>query len=627
MSTLAAWEFLEIADEVRPVDRVGTFTDLAAPTGLTIPAVAVAKFGRGRVLGPSLALEATEVVADSAFLARDATLICWLDFKIENYANAQTGLIYIRHGGSNLISFAVELERVTSTQMRIRAVWNAPGLASTVGVTFTKPVGEFQIAVVRQWNSVTDVDVRYFVNGDLIGSENVTDGLISPTTGGVMAFGGNPIGGYSDFMPADTLIDSAQIEDDPVTNEEIRQIYRRFAVHQPSGYKILRAFLPQGTAWSRDPDSNIQKWIAAEGDALGLEIADIERFREDYLPDRAYGGALEDWERITGQVPKPSDTVEQRRARVLGFLRTVLGFPVDEIKTALEPLFGLASADIQIIEFDGLREDDFSTEDIIAAPSRMWITRVGDGAVVVDTGTPECDFSYGVGDDCRWWQEFPVYPTQGGPVRETSINAAPGDVVDGAMIIGDLVTTTAATDRFAGLFMRPAQGVDVILWGLRGNPTDLVHWTADNQGLNVPTVIAAAVAVPVRLAMRFVGVDQYELGRIIAGAFVVDTTVTGPLDPKWAGFGAVEITNQATAYAGSFQNLQVFEPRSPRAFNYIAVRNPALPGAYDLDSAQAQLDQQSPSHTRGVAAENDQGIELGPTGLGKLGISPLYPKI
>ena len=597
--------------------------DLATPSGESTPTVAQARYGRGRVFDTGFAFEATDAVADATLLARDFTVMAWIDFKILAFSDTDVGTIVLRHDGATAVSFAVELERVNSTTLKVRAFWDGPGASSTVGVNFAIPASEFMVSVVRTWNSATDVDVTYYINGDLIGSENVAQGAITATPGGLLAIGANPIGGYADHLPTDSVIDSLQIENDPVSAEEIRQIYRRVAVHQPAGYKILRAFLPGGEAWSRDPDSSVQRWIASEGDALGLEVADVERFREDYLPDRAYGGALEDWERITGQVPKDVDSVEVRRARVLGFLRTVLGFNPADLKTALEPLFGLAAVDIDIIEFDGLREDDFSVEDVIADPSRMWVTRLGAGAIVVDTPTPECDVSYGASPaDARWWQKYPE--PKGCPVRETSLTPMAGGDADGAMIIGTINAATAATDRFSGFFMRPALGVDVILWGVRGATLDLVHWTVDSGAVNTPTVISAGVSVPITLAMRYVAAGSYELGRIVAGAFVVDTTVAGPSAPRWAGFGCIEITNQATAGSASVRDLRVFEPNTPRAFTYLAVRNPALPGAYDLDSAQAQLDAQSPAHTRPIVVTDDQGFELG---TGKLGLTPLYPKL
>ncbi len=623
MATVAAFEFLEIADEVRPVDEVGNVADLATPAGLTTPEVVQGRWGRARKFGDLTALAAADAISDSTLLSRDANFFGWIDFKIENFIDTDVGVVHQRHGGASAIAFQVEIERVSATDIKLRATWDGPGPASTVGVILAKPAEEFMIGVCRTWISPTSVEVRYFVDGDLIGSETVAEGAIDPATGGLFVVGYNAVTA-TDYLPDDSVLEFFQIDDDPVPDEEIRQMYRRVAIHQPAGYKILRAFLMSGDAWSRDPTSFVQRWIASEGDALGLEIADIERFRDDFLPDRAYGGALEDWERITGQVPSPSDTIQARRARVLGFLRVVLGFPPEDLKTALEPLFGLDAVDIQIVEFDGVKADDFTVDDITTPPSRMWITRDGAGTIAVDTGTPECDVSFGV-VDARYFKQAPE--PNGGPIRETSVSARPGQDVDGSTILIELATGATAGDVFAGVFMRtPTGDGDAIFWGLTGVAEDLSYFTFSGGVMSAITVVAAAVGVPQELVLRYNGAGLYDLGRVSGGVFSVDAAgIAGPMSPRWAGFGAIERVATASSFAGSFRNAQVFESNGNRAFTYLAIRNPALPGTFDIESAQAQLNKQSPAHTIPIAATNDQGFALGPTGEGKLGSSPLFP--
>ena len=624
MATVAAFEFLEIADAVRPVDDTGNLDDLATPVGLVTPPIVQGRWGRARQFGDLRGFTAADAVVDATLLSRDASFFGWIDFKIGNFVDTQVGVVHQRHGGGSAIAFQVELERVSSALVKLRATWDGPTSASTVGVTFAKPAAEFMIGVVRIRNSETDVEVRYFVNGDLLATETVTEGVIAPTTGGLFAVGYDAVAA-SDYLPDSSVLEFFQIDDDPIPDEEVRQMYRQIAVHQPSGYKVLRAFLPSGEAWSRDPTSFVQRWIASEGDALGLEIADIERFREDFLPDRAYGGALQDWERITGQVPSPSDTIAVRRARVLGFLRVVLGFPPEDIKTALEPLFGLDAVDIEIIEFDAVKEDDFSVEDLIAGPSRMWITRLGSGTIVVDVGTPECDVSFGP-VTALYWKESPV--GTGGPVREACISAKPGLDTDGSMIIIELATGATATDVFAGVFMRDPSGEDALFWGLTGADEDLSHFRYSSGAMSAITVAVAAAGVPQVLAMRYNGAGLYDLGRIAGGVFVVDVVdAPGPTSPRWVGFGAIERVETGSSFSGSFRDAKVFEPNSSRAFTYLAIRNPALPGTFDIESAQAQLDRQSPAHTIPIAATTDQGFALGPTGLGLLGSSPLFPVV
>lgn len=627
MATVAGWEFRELADEVRPVDDTGNVDPLATPAGNTTPAVVQDSFGRSREFGDLKSFEAADAITDATLVNRDATLRAILDFKIDNFVDTDVGVLLERHGAASAIAFAVELERVSAATLRLRAFWDGPGASATTGIIFVKPTGVFEIAVVRTWNSETDVDVDYYVNGDLIFTENVAEGAIAPTSGGLIVIGRNGVT-TTDYLPDDTVIQFMQLEDDPLPPEEIRQLFRRIFIHQPSGYQILRAFLPPGKAWSRDLDSRVQKWIAAEGDALGIEIADIERFREDFLPDRAYGGALEDWERILRVVPKESDTITDRRLRVLGFLRVVLGFKPASIKTALEPIFGLDAVDIDIIEFTGLRTDDFSVEDIIAEPSRIWITRELEGTIVVDIATPECDVSFGA-VNALWFQdsEDRGVPNEGGPVREASISPGLGKTPDGTIFVIEHATGITPSDVFAGMFTRTTPK-DVLFWGSMNVGEDLVHFRYENAAMSAATIIVAGAGVPQTLAMHYNGAGKYDLGRIVAGIFTVEVSdVDGPLDPLWLGFGAITRIITASSFTGSFRDAQIFEPETPRGFTYFAIRDPGLPGSFDIAQGQAQLNRQSPAHTRPISAETDQGFTLGPTGPGQLGIHPLFPKV
>ena len=255
----------------------------------------------------------------------------------------------------------------------------------------------------------------------------------------------------------------------------------------------------------------------------------------------------------------------------------------------------------------------------------MWITRDGAGTVAVNTGPQTCSIAFDVLSDAGYWKLSPE--PRGGPIRETSISARPGEPdVDGSTIIIDQATGATSANHFAGVMMRTPSGDDAIFWGLTGAGSDLSYFTFSGGAFSAITVVSAAVGAGETLVLRYNGAGLYDLGRLIAGVFTVDAAnVAGPAGPRWAGFGAIELVATTATYAGTFENARVYEPKAGRPFTFLAIRNPALPGAYDLEAAQAQLDRQSPAHTIPIAATTDQGLSLGPTGPGLLGSSPLFP--
>lgn len=620
MATVAAWEFFEIADEVWPVDRAGNVGDLATPAGLTTPAIVQGRWGRAREFGASKAFLAADVVTDATILARDVTLFGWIDFAIGNFINGQVGKVVQRQDGAGAVMFGFEVERVSATSIKVRAFWDGPTAASTAGITLTIPTTDgFMIGAVRTWNATADVDVRYFVNGDLVGAENVTEGDILPTSGGDMALGYDQIA-VGDYLPDDSVIEFLQLEDDAITDEEMRQLYRRVAVHQPNGYKILRAFLPPpapggGTGWSRDPDSFVQRWIAAEGDGLGAEIADIERFREDYLPDRAYGGALEDWERITGQAPLPTDTVQARRDRVLTFLRVVLGFNVPDIKTALEPAFGLTSAQIEIIE--GKNRHDST---LAATPAFMrHRPGVHSGA---SYGSGRLNIAADAGEVAHWLTDTAPMLRQpiGGGRRDFRLS---GDYVaadhhfdvEVRIFSRTLPNDGEATGLifYPGKIVNPVLGPQAVFFGLRNvaGSIDLAvyTYTGISGWQQAGATLSVAPAVPLYIRARNDGGGLFSFFWDSVGPGITANETQLAVSGTPAEY--VSIINQrfddqalASNIFGEYDGWRSKFFDDPATLHWIAYRDPGLGGTYDLQAGDAAIDRLEPSHTNGGAVSD-----------------------
>lgn len=638
MALVAEFRLLEIEPEVFAVDARGNLNDLGhdatSTPPLTMPPIVDGIGGRGREFNDDLGLVGDEAVADSTLLLRDCSIHAFLSYEIANASVTDVGTICARGltgSAAERMLFGAEFEKTSATQAKIRARWQeADGTDAVVaGVAFTVPSGFFHVGIVRRWISTTDCEVEYTINGDSIGTETVVKGDIGNGSGGHFTVGcaGDGVGDYEYFLPQDSIIDSLYVASDAMCAEELRQEYRRVFVHRPAGYQILRAYLPPGEAWTREPDSLIQRWLMVDGDGLGDLLAGAAKLREDFLPDRAYKEALEYWERVTLLSPGPSDTIAVRRARVLGFLRRLLGYQIDDVKHALEPLFGIAAASIDILEYTGLREDDFGTDDITTPPSRIWITRPGTGTIAIAAGV--CTVTAANNDNCDW-------VSKGGaagdpPWREASISGATGRDVDGAALITKIARTAGGDDALIGHVWR-APNNDALIVGLEyaGASRPILSLTVLAGVQTGPTTrITGPVTLPFWLLTRYVSGTAYEFAISNTGpltGYGSLVSMTGPASPRWVGFGIFGYDGDlADAADYDFDDAKIYEPNGVRPFAWQAYRDPGLGGTYDRAAAQIQLEKQKPAHTEAAAVDSMDGFALGPTGNGRLGVDPLYP--
>jgi hypothetical protein len=634
MATVALFRFAEVADEVFAVDDAGSSHDLGDDPGSTpalgMPPVVTSLTGRGREFGDDLGLQADEAVSDSLRLLRDCTVRAFLSYAIGQHNNGDRGTLCLRGvqgSTAERMLFGVEFERIDATTLELRARWEEGGGTDAVvaGAQFTCPDGFFHVAVVRRWLTTTSVTVEYYVNDELIGSETVSEGDIGEGSGGTLTVGcaGDGAGNYEHTLPDGSIIDMLSIEDDAMSAEEIRQDFRAITVHQPAGGKILRAYIPPGSSWKRDPSSRVQRWIAAEGDGLGAVLSAAARLREDFLPDRAYGAALEYWERLTGNAPMPSDTISERRDRVVGFLSRVLGYQLDDLKHSLETLFGLDSSQIEILEYDGLRTDDFSTDDITTPPSKIWVTRDGAGSVAIAAGG--CVIDAQLNDDVS-------YATGEPPHRETSLSPRIYEEADGATLVTKHDIAVYQADLFSGHLWRTADKANAIVIGVHDVAGTRVIGAQIVEGYVAGAIVDYLLSVPdpLWLLTRYVGGGVYEVAYSATGptsGFGSALQITGgPEGPLWCGFG---VFGEDAALGGAaqvkFDDAHIYEPNGTRGLAWQAYRDPGLGGTYDMVGAELQIDKQGPAHAAGSAVTSKTGFTLGPTGTGKLGIDPLYP--
>lgn len=641
--TAALFRFLELADEIRPVEARGHVSDLTRTPGNTsMPGIVQTDranenklTSRGRSFGVDLGLRGTDQVVagitDHTVLIRDVTVRAFIDYKIENHANGNVGAICVRGlSGSDQERelFGLEFERIDANNLEMRARWQDKigTQAVLAGAQFLKPPGFFHAAVTRRWNTTTDILVRYYVNDRLIGEETIAAaGDIGEGVGGALLFGhrGPAVGGQ-DFLPTDTVIDHVSIEADEMSAEELRTDYRRQAVHFVQGGALLRAYIPPGDTWNPNPDSLVQRWIAAEGDGIGDALTEANRLRDDFLPDRAYGNALARWEFVTGLAPGPTDSVQTRRDRVLGFLRRVLGFAVEDIKTALEPLFGLDAGDIEIVEYDALRTDDFSVDDITTPPSRIWITEQGAGTVGFTAG--RCRVTLAAAPVAGQWSQGAFAPH-----RKTSLSARPGEEPRRVVLITELsgIGTANGSSLLGHCWITPEK--DVMWLGVRqvAGVRELASFSVvGGVASGFTTLVTPFATDPFFLFTSYLGNGSYNFKHAIdpRGPYSADVAIAGPAGPRYVGFGAVHQDAAGSAIDGDFDDAQIYEPEGLRGLAWQAFRDPGLPGEFSIENAQLQLDKQRPAHTEACAViEKPQGFELGPAGAGKLGCDPLFP--
>ena len=642
MTRAATFNFSEIASEVFTFDEERNSEDLggdpASAPPLVIPGVSSGFSGRGREFGDDIGLQGPELAIDSLRLTRDFTARAFVLYKIGAALNGDRATLVARGrrgSAAERLIFGLELERVNDTTARVRARWEeiGGGAAVVAGVTFQPDPDEFcLVSVVRHWVDTNTVDLRYFVDDREIGSETVSEGDIGEGVGGTLTIGcvGDALGDYERFLPAGSVIDNVFIDDDAISFEEIRQDFRRVTVHQPDGYRIIRSYVPPGVTWSKDPDSRVQRWLASEGDLIGFALSQGIKLREDHLPDRAYGQALIDWERVVRVTPKPLETIEERRATVLAALRKILGYTLDGLKAALEPLFELASVDIEIIEFGALREDDFAFDDITpATPSNMWITKPGVGTVAIAAGL--CTASIPAGNPNAQW---PTDPTGGGdpPHRETSLTGGElGGEPDDAVILIDVDATADITNKdvLCGVFMRNLVGDEAVFFGVidDSGAYELASYSIVSGVRSALAIHGAGGAGVDRLLLRSLGGGLYQVGTVAGGVpTIISSAVVGPTAPRWAGFGAFSRKVSSKQQDADFDDAQVFEPNTGRGFGFLAFRDPGLGGTFNLEKSQAQLDKQDPAHVRGLAVDDGEAFfELGDGG--KLGVGFLMPRV
>lgn len=403
--------FNEVNDTDFPVDSAGGLNDLGLATGLAQPVVTSGAVGRARIFnaGTTTGYVATDRVAGTTLLTRDMSVQMIVGFNMANQiAYGTPGQIVKRGkgfgwGASEIESFAINSSHVGVAPGDCRLSWEwetvAGALKVQTGVVFTPPPpGKFtMITLTRRWISPTSVVNRYYAGDLLLGEETSADGDIGGSILGTTGIGSVGQGGGSGYGRTFALgiIDELMIVGRELCFEEIEATWLRITRYQPLGVQLFLEMHDPGFPISSDPASDVQLDTRMIGQALGYAAATAENLRKNFLPGRAYGTTLDQWEELTRATQQHADhnddDLDARRARVLARLRQRRGISIPGLGDALAGLIGDATFDdLEFLAFSNTVTDPFATLDLLrwdVTPIGSWTSAAGGARAAPAAGT------------------------------------------------------------------------------------------------------------------------------------------------------------------------------------------------------------------------------------------------
>lgn len=605
-TTATLFKLVESDVTIRPSDTTGNVDDLTGDTGstpaLAVPAVAQGLLGNARLFGDDIGLIGSELVADSTRLRRDCTIAVIAEYDIAS-SSVSDECVLVARGVSGSAAertlWGLKLVKLGTTLARLHMLWEESGgaEATVTGRQVTIPSSGFMLFwATRRWISAQEAIVRYGVNDQLLESVTCVDGDIDNGADGTLSIGcrGDGAGDYQDFFQG--IIGQVWISDGVRSPEEMLAVYRRIAVHQLSGYRIVRSLTPPAI-YSQNPESTIQRELMVFGDGLGKALAKVAELGEDTLPDRAWS-MLERWEAIAGLPPKYTDSYAVRRARLISFFSIVHGYSSSGVQTALAEVMDTAAANIEILNYTNEYTDDFAT-----ALADYWNEVDGGGTIAISAGELSIDIA--TATDGRW-------ETSEAPHVRQSIDgdALDADPAEGLDVTVKIASRTLADTSFAGLMAYDGITRNLLVLGHYNNAaTYELRWGLYSNGAWAWTVIDnPAPALPTWLRMTFSGGTDWDLrdSQVSADEVVTPTNVVGIETPTWVGVGV--ITTAASPGGLSvmlFDDWRLYTPNGLRVFNWYAYRDTALSGTPDMPGARAIVRRMKPAETHACATETE----------------------
>lgn len=596
---------------VFPADSSGNLNNLGSDSGTTAPTPISCWADNGRRFrqGSTNALYSTDTTAGDTLDLRDISVQFILAPTFAGVSGSQTIIQRGDHDGTGAeaIAYGLEILEPAGGQIEFRWFWedSAGTIHTQAGGVYMHPGdGEFVLlTATRRWNSPTSVTCRYYAADQLLAEVTSTNGDIAGgTTGHTMVGGRKTSGSWSNFLNAD--LDELRVVDYEMSADEIRETWRRLSIHQPNGVAMLAGLSPPGSRWYRNPGNQIAGMVKTAGELLGVAIAKIEELRENWLPDQAYTDFIARWESVLKIAPKPLDSLDTRRTRVVAFLSRLRGYSIPAIRQILSGPLALDPSDVQILTYSNRIIDSLSSIGSTRwyrGPTGTWSVVGGQAQVAAAMGT---DFT-----------QYPIAPCHlRMPVPSTN-QPRPSAFGKGAVIAQvELASITSLDNQsLLGLHLFDRLSNDALWFGVQqaGTHRALGYYIYQNGIQTFVQLVASAPSLPIWLRVRPQTLQDSMFTPILGYSTTGPTTgftETGGViftlnPPNNAGVGVIG-GNQTGALQATVANFEMIGYDGARPFDWFVYRDPGLAGTPDMVGAQLALSSARPAHARAGVCEN-----------------------
>lgn len=589
--------FDEEDDATRPQDDTRALADLditVTGTGLlTMPVVADGAVGRARSFVPAnkTGLGARDLDPGTTLVTRDCSIQVILSWNAAGQLATLTPGNIVSRGMSGSagerVCYGLQLDVSDAPSSTALMRWHWEDIAGvarlqTGAQVVIRPGAFTMLTATRRWVSPTSVLLRYYVGDILIGEVQSADGSIGGATTGAVQIGTRRIAGVDSNFYAGRL-DEVMVLDRELCAEEIEATWLRITKYQPLGTQMFIELHDPGFPFSDDPASDQQLETRLIGQALGYSAAIIENLRANFLPQRAYGSVLEQWEEATRVGPAPILDIDTRRARVLARLRQRRGVSIPGIGDALVGLLGGASVDdLEFIAFSNTIVDEFATIDPLrwdVTPAASWVAAGGGARGIRAAGS----FTFAA-DTTGAWRYMQLALSGGGKQ---------------AHAIAKLTVTTPQANLETGVFFAERGHGNFLLVGLR-DVAGAFHIFTESfiGGVSQGAVDQATLAG--NPAALWLHVFQQQTDGLWtaawsvvaeAGPFTLSPSITHPTVAHWTG---VYMRTAGGATAGVSQvdvdSFKVRDTFGTRPLNAYVFLDPALGFTPDIRGIQSTLE-------------------------------------
>ncbi len=372
----ALLRFEETEDTIAPAEDLGALSAVRPAAAAVFPEIVDGYTSRARDFDGLSGIQATD--ADGlALLVRTVSVVAIVEW--DHAATSGPDTIAAHGVGGSVVerrSWQLRLSKPSPGIGRVQWIWQDRSGAehAQAGADFFLPAsGYMLVAATREWSGER-FELRYWVGETLLGEGESDDLEVGGGIGSTVTLGcvGDGAGGFLEFFHG--RIDQVAIFSEALTQAQVSHLWQRIAVWPADVYAAVRDLQPPGDARSRSPQSLVQRCFRVQSGLLAATATMVLLRADAGLPDRAFGPRLVLWERATGQVARPGESIARRRARVLAALLGEQGLSADAIKDNLAPLLGLEPEELELVRYDNV------TRGIDPAAWR----EQGDGTVLVD---------------------------------------------------------------------------------------------------------------------------------------------------------------------------------------------------------------------------------------------------